>query len=139
MDTVAKEKRSAIMRRVKSNETSLERRLRKRLWKEGVRYRKNDASLFAKPDISNKSKKIVIFIDSCFWHGCGEHLRMPKSNIDYWLHKIEKNKKRDHVINLFYRKKGWKVLRIWEHQLKLRPEETIDTILNIFNLIKQQS
>jgi DNA mismatch endonuclease, patch repair protein len=139
MDTVAKEKRSAIMRRVKSNETSLEIKLRKRLWKEGLRYRKNDASLFAKPDISNKSKRIVVFIDSCFWHGCGEHLRMPKSNVDYWIHKIDKDKKRDHVVNLFYRKKGWKVLRIWEHQLKLQPEETIDTILNVFNLIKQQS
>jgi len=57
MDTVVKEKRSAIMRRVKSNETSLERKLQKRLWKEGIRYRKNDASLFAKPDISNKVKK----------------------------------------------------------------------------------
>jgi DNA mismatch endonuclease, patch repair protein len=105
MDTVAKEKRSAIMRRVKSNETSLEMKLRKRLWKEGLRYRKNDASLFAKPDISNKIKKIVIFIDSCFWHGCGKHLRMPKSNIGYWIHKIDKNKKRDHIVNLFIEKK----------------------------------
>ena len=139
MGTVAKEKRSAIMRRVKSNETSLEIKLRKRLWREGIRYRKNAASLFAKPDISNKSKRIVIFIDSCFWHGCGEHLRMPKSNIDYWTHKIEKNKKRDHIVNLFYREKGWKVLRIWEHQLRRHPEKTIDTILKVFNLIKQQS
>jgi len=127
------------MKRVKSNETSLEIKLRKRLWSEGIRYRKNNASLFAKPDISNKRKKIVIFIDSCFWHGCGEHLRIPKSNVSYWIHKIEKNKKRDHVVNLFYRKKGWKVLRIWEHQLKHHPEKTINTILKVFNLIKQQS
>ena len=139
MDTVTKEKRSDIMRRVKSNETSLERKLRKRLWKEGIRYRKNDTSLFAKPDISNKSKKVVIFIDSCFWHGCGAHLRIPKSNMDYWLHKIEKNKKRDHIVNLYYREKGWKVLRVWEYQLKLYPEKAIDTILNVFNLNKQQS
>ena len=106
------------MRLVKSRETSLEKALRSQLWKQGVRYRKNNSTLFGKPDISIVSKKIVIFIDSCFWHGCREHLRMPKSNIDYWVQKVEKNKNRDHVVNTHYREKEWKVLRFWEHRIK---------------------
>jgi DNA mismatch endonuclease (patch repair protein) len=129
MDTVTKEKRSDIMRRVKSNETSLERKLRRRLWKEGIRYRKNDATLFAKPDISNKSKKIAVFIDSCFWHGCKEHLRMPKSNVDYWIHKVEKNKKRDKKVNAYYKEKKWRILRFWEHRIKNNSESVANEII----------
>ena len=106
------------MRLIKSRDTSLEKALRSRLWKQGIRYRKNNSSLFGKPDISITSKKMVIFIDSCFWHGCGEHLRMPKSNTDYWVAKVEKNKKRDHHVNMHYRKIGWTVLRVWEHRIK---------------------
>jgi DNA mismatch endonuclease, patch repair protein len=106
------------MRLVKSRDTNLEKTLRSRLWKQGIRYRINALSLFGKPDISITRKKIVIFIDSCFWHGCSEHLRMPKSNINYWTNKIEKNKKRDQTVNLFYIDNGWEVLRYWEHQIK---------------------
>jgi DNA mismatch endonuclease (patch repair protein) len=118
MDSVSQEKRSGIMRLVKGRDTSLEKALRSRLWKQGLRYRKNASSLFGKPDISFTSKKIVIFIDSCFWHGCSEHLRMPKSNLDYWTNKIEKNRKRDQAVNMYYRNNGWKILRVWEHRIK---------------------
>ena len=125
MDSVSQEKRSDIMRLVKSRDTSLEKALRSRLWKQGIRYRINALSLFGKPDISITRKKIVIFIDSCFWHGCSEHLRMPKSNIDYWTDKIEKNKKRDQTVNLYYHKNGWHVLRFWEHHIK----QSIDSVV----------
>jgi len=106
------------MRLIKSRDTRLEKALRSQLWKQGIRYRKNSQSLFGKPDISITSKKIVVFIDSCFWHGCGEHLRLPKSNIEYWANKVERNKNRDQAVNMHYRNNGWKVLRIWEHRIK---------------------
>ncbi|RZV39172.1 MAG: hypothetical protein EVJ48_05430 [Candidatus Acidulodesulfobacterium acidiphilum] len=62
-----------------------------------------------------KKYKTVIFVDSCFWHGCETHLRMPKTRIEYWVAKIERNKARDVEVNEYYKKIGWKLFRIWEH------------------------
>ena len=56
-------------------------------------------------------------MDSCFWHGCETHLRMPKTRIEYWVAKIERNKARDVEANEYYKKIGWKLFRIWEHQI----------------------
>ncbi|QQS38898.1 very short patch repair endonuclease [Candidatus Woesebacteria bacterium] len=117
MDKVSKAKRSEIMRKVKSKETKLEIEFRKKLWTEGIRYRKNNPRYFGKPDLVFKSKKVVLFIDSCFWHGCDSHLRMPNSNQDYWREKISRNKKRDNLVNSHYNEIGWTVIRLWEHEL----------------------
>jgi DNA mismatch endonuclease (patch repair protein) len=133
MDSVSQEKRSGIMRLIKSRDTSLEKALRSRLWKQGIRYRKNVLTLFGKPDISITREKIVIFIDSCFWHGCSKHLRMPKSNIDYWVAKVEKNKKRDQTVNMHYKKKGWIVLRFWEHNIKKDVDSAVKEIMHQVN------
>jgi DNA mismatch endonuclease, patch repair protein len=128
MDTVSKEKRSRVMRLVKSQETSLEKKIRSRLWKRGIRYRENKSTLFGKPDLLVASKKVVVFIDSCFWHGCDMHLRMPRSNIDYWVNKINRNKKRDRFVNSHYKKRGWNILRFWEHQIKDNIELSVQRI-----------
>lgn len=106
------------MGKIRSENTGIEKKLKKILWKTGLRYRKNNIKLYGKPDISNRSKKIVIFVDSCFWHGCPKHLRMPEENKKYWLNKIAKNQKRDKLVNGYYRKKKWKILRIWEHDIR---------------------
>src|ERR1035437_766648 len=115
MDTVSKTARSGIMSRVKSQETKLEKSFRKLLWNSGVRYRKNNTKFFGKPDILIKKTNTVIFIDSCFWHGCSKHLRMPSSNKEYWEAKILRNKERDRLVNSYYKSKDWKLLRVWEH------------------------
>lgn len=117
MDTVSKTARSGIMGKVKSQETKLEKSFRKLLWNSGIRYRKNNNKYFGKPDILIKKNKAVIFVDSCFWHGCTKHLRMPSSNKKYWEEKISRNKKRDREVNSHYKKLGWKTIRIWEHDL----------------------
>ncbi len=117
MDTISKQKRSEIMSRIKSKDSGIETLFRKELWRIGFRYRKNSRKYFGKPDVVLKKYKSVIFIDSCFWHGCKEHCRMPKSNVDYWKPKIERNKRRDRKVNNYYRKEGWKLLRFWEHEL----------------------
>lgn len=132
-EKIPKEKRSEIMKAVKSYDSKIEVTFRKSLWKFGFRYRKNAGSYFGKPDIVLKKHKTVIFIDSCFWHGCPEHLRMPSSNRDYWVKKIEKNKNRDLQVNKHYHDRGWAVLRIWEHDL-VRDLE--GTVRNATNLIK---
>jgi len=117
-DKITKGERSSLMSKIKSKETKIEKDFRKLLWKEGVRYRKNSSRHFGKPDIVIASKKIVIFIDSCFWHGCKKHCRIPKAHRDYWVKKISRNKERDKEVNSHYKKIGWKILRIWEHDFK---------------------
>ncbi|MCX6731716.1 MAG: very short patch repair endonuclease [Candidatus Parcubacteria bacterium] len=120
-DTVSKKKRSEIMKAVKSKETKIEIAFRKVLWQRGFRYRKNSAKYFGKPDIVLKKYKTVIFIDSCFWHGCKKHCRMPTAKRNYWKNKIERNRQRDKEVNKYYKKLGWKLFRFWEHDLKNFP------------------
>mgnify|MGYP001569974742 CR=1 FL=1 len=73
---------------------------------------------FGNPDFINYGKKEVIFIDGCFWHKCPIHYKQPKSNKKYWLPKLAKNAIRDKEITMDYNNAGWKVLRIWEHDLR---------------------
>ncbi len=78
----------------------------------------NEKSLPGKPDIAFNHVKVVIFLDSCFWHGCPKHLRRPSSNQAYWRPKIDNNVKRDLRNRAKLRRMGWSVLRVWEHDLK---------------------
>lgn len=135
MDTFSKNKRSEIMRRVKSTETKLEKTFRTILWREGLRYIKN-SSAYGKPDLIIRKRKLVIFIDSCFWHGCKKHLRMPGSNKTYWLTKIERNKKRDQEVNSYYLGKKWKIFRIWEHVIA-DSDSLSKQVENILNHIRR--
>jgi DNA mismatch endonuclease, patch repair protein len=88
-DQFTPNERSEIMRRVKSKDTSLEKKVRSVLHKRGLRYRLY-YDLPGKPDIVFVRARVVIFIDSCFWHGCPQHCRMPNSNQEYWEKKIQK-------------------------------------------------
>src|SRR3989344_1122191 len=99
-DNVSQQKISKIMSRVKSKDSIIETIFRKELWKSGLRYRKNPTKYFGKPDVVLKKHKAVIFIDSCFWHGCSKHLRATSSNQKYWKAKISRNKERDKELNL---------------------------------------
>jgi DNA mismatch endonuclease (patch repair protein) len=116
-DTVSKKRRSEIMSKIKSKNSKIEIEFRKALWRKGFRYKKNPSDYFGKPDLVLPKYKTVIFIDSCFWHGCPEHCRMPSSNKEYWRKKIERNKKRDEKVNEYYNNIDWDIIRIWEHDL----------------------
>lgn len=133
MDNITKVERSLIMSKVKNKDTKLETSFRKLLWKEGIRYLKNNNKLFGRPDMVIKKKKVVIFIDSCFWHGCDKHLRMPKSNKKYWFKKIKRNKKRDNEVNIYYPQIGWRILRIWEHDLDRDIKDVINKTIKFIN------
>ncbi|MGI6378751.1 MAG: very short patch repair endonuclease [Patescibacteria group bacterium] len=117
-DIVSKTKRSEIMSRIKNKDSKIEIEFRKALWKQGIRYRKNAKNYFGKPDLVLKKYKTVIFIDSCFWHGCKKHCRIPATNKKYWIDKIERNKQRDDKVKKYYKKTDWNCFRIWEHDLK---------------------
>lgn len=117
-DVVSKKKRSEIMSRVKNKDSKIEILFRKKLWAAGIRYRKNVKNYFGKPDIVIKKNKTVIFIDSCFWHGCKKHFRLPEQNKKYWIKKIKRNKEKDREVATFYKKSKWKIIRIWEHEIE---------------------
>jgi len=117
-DIVSKKKRSEIMSRIKNKDSKIEVSFRKELWKQGFRYSKNSTKYFGKPDILLLKHKTVIFIDSCFWHGCKKHCRIPSVRKKYWTEKITRNKERDKEVSKYYKKQGWKIFRIWEHNLK---------------------
>ncbi|OGZ93515.1 MAG: hypothetical protein A2528_02830 [Candidatus Staskawiczbacteria bacterium RIFOXYD2_FULL_37_9] len=109
-------------------ETRLEKSVWKILSEHKIRYRKNSSKHFGKPDIVVASKKLVIFIDSCFWHGCKKHCRIPEAHRDYWVKKINRNKKRDKEVNAYYKKLGWKILRVWEHDIPKNLTKSINKI-----------
>lgn len=132
-DTVSKKKRSEIMSRIRGSDTSFEEKFRKSLWREGLRYRKNVKKLVGKPDIYFACKKLVVFLDSCFWHGCRKHCRMPSSNIEYWKKKIDRNRKRDKEVTKYYKNNGYKIIRIWEHELKNNFDEVVEKIISEVN------
>jgi len=135
-DTVSKEVRSKTMRAIRSKDTKIEYAVFEKLRTEGIRFRRNVRDLPGKPDIAVKKYKIAVFIDSCFWHGCWRHCRMPKSNKNYWLPKIEGNKKRDKEVNIWYRKKQWTLLRFWEHQITKDLESCVKRITEAFDAKK---
>lgn len=133
MDTVTKQRRSEIMSRIKSKGSKIEKSLMRDLGKAKFRYKKHVSNLPGKPDIAFVDKKVVVFVDSCFWHGCRWHGTMPTSNKNFWIKKISSNKARDKKTNLEYKKMGWKVIRLWEHTLKNKSGESISQITALLN------
>ena len=117
-DTVSRQKRSEIMRKVKGADTSPEIRLRKELWREGARgWRLRSKKLPGKPDLVFSKAGVAVFVDGCFWHGCPTCYRRPKTNRSYWDEKLKRNMKRDRRIAKELRSLGYRVIRVWEHEI----------------------
>lgn len=119
MDNHTQEQRHYNMSRIRSKNTSVEERVRKYLFSEGFRYRKNDKRYPGHPDIVLPKYKTIIFINGCFWHmhDCPEFV-LPKSNLEYWLPKLERNKTRDKDNTEKLDALGWNVIVLWECELK---------------------
>lgn len=115
------------MARVGSKGTKPELVLRKALWKAGCRYRLKNR-LPGKPDIVFPGKKVAIFVDGCFWHGCPLHGAIPSTNIEFWKSKIENNAKRDNDVTKKLAAIGWKVVRLWEHEIKENLEAVVKRV-----------
>lgn len=119
MDTRTPDQRSRIMRAVKQRDTGPELLLRKALHRLGYRYRAHAKHLPGRPDLVFPSRKKVIFVHGCFWHGhdCSKG-RPPKSRPEYWIPKIEANKARDERVISELKKDGWDVMVIWQCETK---------------------
>ena len=135
-DTVSQERRSEIMSHIKSKNTSIELLVRKQLFALGFRYRVNYKKLPGKPDIVFTKKKVAIFIHGCFWHGhdigC-RYSHVPQSRAEYWNEKISRTKERDtnHLNEL--KDKGWRVLTVWECEIRKDLPKVIDQIVFFIN------
>ena len=120
MDTISKEKRSWNMSRIRSKDTRPEKIVRSILHLMGYRFRLHQKSLPGKPDIVLKKYKTVIFVHGCFWHrhsGC-KFAYNPKSRKKFWQKKFEDNIRRHKVVEKELKKLGWKIVVVWECQLK---------------------
>lgn len=118
-DFVSAEKRSKIMRGVRSKNTRPEKFVRSMLHERGHRFRLHDPKLPGRPDITLPRYRAALFVHGCFWHnheGC-PHGRMPASNTDYWEAKIARTKGRDKQHSEALEHMGWRVLIIWECEL----------------------
>jgi len=128
-DTLSPEQRSYNMSMIRMRDTKPEILLRKMLWSKGFRYRLH-YKIIGKPDITFPSKRIAIFVDGCFWHGCKKHFKVPKTNTIFWKNKIKNNLERDKFVTEDLISKDWKVIRIWEHELLENPEKVLKNLLN---------
>ena len=132
-DIYTKSERSQVMSKIAGKETKPEIIIRKYLFAQGYRYRKNVKSLPGKPDIVLKKYKTVIFVNGCFWHrhNCKKGQSIPSTNVKFWKSKLDRNKERDKENKQALRKLGWKVLTIWECQIKKHEKLTkyIDSLI----------
>lgn len=134
MDNRSKEVRSKNMSNIPSKDTKPEETVRKYLFSQGFRYRKNVSNLPGKPDIVLPKYKTVIFVNGCFWHaheGCRWFVP-PKTNKKFWENKFQYNRSRDEKNYLKLQTMGWKVVVIWECEIRHR-----DPQIALNNLIKQ--
>lgn len=116
-DVLSKSQRSYCMSRIRGKNTQPELILRKSLWANGFRYRLK-SKLPGKPDIVFPIKRIAIFVDGCFWHGCPVHSQRPATNTHIWEEKLNNNIQRDEKVNRELAELGWSMLRFWEHEIK---------------------
>ena len=107
------------MQAIRARDTRPELAIRRELHRRGLRYRVN-VSVPGMPrrtiDVAWKGRRVAVFIDGCYWHGCREHSSAPKVNSDYWGTKIENNRRRDRETGQFLQERGWVVMRLWEHE-----------------------
>jgi len=122
-------RRSKLMSLIRSSgnkETELE--LRRILRSEGLNGWRRGQKIFGRPDFVFRAARLAIFVDGCFWHGCPKHFRIPKGNRSFWRRKISRNRARDLLVTLELRMQGWRVMRIWAHDLTKGSEHLVRRI-----------
>lgn len=144
MDNLTPNQRHKNMSHIKNKDTRIECKLRKALWEKGYHYRKNYAALPGKPDIVLTKYRIAIFCDGEFFHGKDWEVLKPRlkssNNSEYWIKKIDRNRKRDEEINKQLLFMGWTVIRFWGRDIQKDIEGCVKVIEEtIFdNLIEKE-
>jgi DNA mismatch endonuclease (patch repair protein) len=118
VDVLSKTKRSRLMAAIRSSgNRDTELRLIAILRAYGVTGWRRNQKIVGKPDFVFQKSRLAVFVEGCFWHGCGAHCRMPKSRQDFWFPKIAKNKARDNEVAKQLRRVRWRQIRFWEREL----------------------
>ena len=122
-DVFTKAKRSDVMSRIRSRgNKDTELALAKLFRAHGISGWRRNQKIFGKPDFVFRAARLAVFVDGCFWHGCPRHGTKPKGNAAFWRRKFSRNKQRDELVNRTLRRTGWRVLRVWEHELARKNE-----------------
>lgn len=125
-DVFSKRKRSELMSRVRSSGNELTELALVRIFRQhGVSGWRRGFPLFGKPDFVFVRERLVVFVDGCFWHGCPRHGTTPSTNSPFWERKLARNRARDRLVNRKLGEKGWRVLRVWQHELSLKNEARV--------------
>lgn len=123
MDHLTIKGRSALMSRIRGYDNSTtEARLAFLLRKHRLAGWRRSSVLTGRPDFVWVKERVAVFVDGCFWHGCPRHGHVPKSRLEYWQPKLERNRRRDRSASRILRSQGWKVIRIWECALRQNRE-----------------
>jgi DNA mismatch endonuclease (patch repair protein) len=130
------DQRRRNMAAIRATHSKLEDRITRGIWVKGYRFRKNVKGLYGKPDIVIQKYRVVIFIDSCFWHACPIHGNIPKNNQEFWINKLERNKQRDEEVTKHYQNRNWNILRIWEHEVSRDFAAALERIMNFIDTAK---
>ncbi len=133
MDNLTRLQRRKNMQNIRSIGTTPETLIMRALRRQNIYFAKNVKSIIGKPDIVFRRKKIIVFIDSDFWHVHPRRFIMPQSNKRYWKEKIRRNKERDSQVNKELKKTGWKIIRIWEYDVRRNAGKCIKKILKAVN------
>lgn len=126
-DVLTNKQRSFCMSRIRGRNTRPEAVFRKLLWKRGLRYRLH-GELPGTPDIVLASRRTAVFIDGCFWHQCPEHFVCPRTNRRFWKAKLSANVARDRRVDSTLEELGWRVIRVWEHEIRTNPEQAASRV-----------
>jgi len=129
-DVFTKAKRSHVMSRIrargnKATELALASLLRARRITGWRRHQ----SVFGNPDFVFRAQRLAVFVDGCFWHACPMHSKTPSTNRKFWTEKLRRNAARDKRVARMLRRKGWRVVRIWEHDLQEQPHKAVFRIV----------
>ncbi|OIO51426.1 very short patch repair endonuclease [Candidatus Uhrbacteria bacterium CG_4_10_14_0_8_um_filter_58_22] len=130
-DRVTPEVRSRIMSKIRSRNTGPELLVFRELSRHGIRFRRHYRPIPGTPDLAQPSRRIAVFIDGSFWHGYRYPLWRHKLPSQFWRDKIERNRLRDRRNFARLRRQGWLVLRVWEHQLKRRPDACFERLIRV--------
>jgi len=120
------------MSAIRSVNTRPELAVRRAVWARGLRYRIHDRSVPGTPDLSNRSRRVAVFVDGCFWHACPRCYREPRSNVEFWRAKISRNRERRAKVRRMLRVDGWLVVQAWEHEVIRSPERVAGRVERAF-------
>jgi len=118
------------MSRIRARHTSPERLLRAALWKRGYRYRLHSRTPVGAPDLVFVGLRVAIFVDGCFWHGCPNHYVRPRTKNEFWDAKLKENFDRDRRQTVELMQLGWRVVRVWEHQVWEELDDTVAAVVS---------